>query len=157
LDAGVKRNAPTFLFNLLERVAEEVCRLCRIREIREIRVFCFPFLLNTMFLGAAEPQPNRNLSPPATNVIPRRPYAPISLCPPYVIASGAKQSPLPRDPRLLRSARNEMARVFRAAAMLARNAAIERVAKKDAGVSCSKNKEMMGSSLSWRLAAPGNG
>jgi hypothetical protein len=50
-----------------------------------------------------------------------------------------------------------MARVFRAAAMLARNAAIERVAKKDAGVSCSKNKEMMGSSLSWRLAAPGNG
>jgi len=121
-------------------------------------------------------RPCRQRDSPAT-LCPRRYYAllvimpPFSLCPPYVIASGAKQSPLPHDPRLLRSARNDTgsarndtgsarndtARVFRAAATLAQNAAIERLAKKDARVSCSKNKEMMDSSLSWRLAAPGNG
>ena len=121
-------------------------------------------------------RPCRQRDSPAT-LCPRRFYAllvfmpPFSLCPPYVIASGAKQSPLPHDPRLLRSARNDTgsarndtgsarndtARVFRAAATLAQNAAIERLAKKDARVSCSKNKEMMDSSLSWRLAAPGNG
>jgi hypothetical protein len=68
-----------------------------------------------------------------------------SLYPPYVIASEAKQSPLPHDPRLLRSARNDTARVFRTAAMLAQNAAIERLAEKDARISCSKNKKMVDS------------
>ena len=45
-----------------------------------------------------------------------------------------------------RCARNDTARVFRTAAMLAQNAAIERLAKKDARISCSKNKEMTDSS-----------
>ena len=45
-----------------------------------------------------------------------------------------------------RSARNDIARVFRAAARLVQNAAIERLAKKDAGVSCSENKKMGNSS-----------
>jgi hypothetical protein len=66
--------------------------------------------------------------------------------PPYVIASGAKQSPLPHDPRLLCSARNDTARVFRTAAVLAQNAAIERLAEKDARISCSKNRETIDSS-----------
>jgi hypothetical protein len=95
---------------------------------------------------------------PATNAIPRRHYAP-----PYVIASGAKQSPLPHDPRLLRSARNDTARVFRTAAMLAQNAAIQRLANKDARIPCSKNKEMTDSSTDehgrngegvWYFAGP---
>ena len=48
----------------------------------------------------------------------------VSLCSPYVIASEAKQSPFPRDLRLLRFARNDTTRVFRTATMLAQNAAI---------------------------------
>jgi hypothetical protein len=99
--------------------------------------------------GAAQAQPNRNPSAPAANAIPRRPYAPMSLCRPYVIASGAKQSPLPHDPGLLRSARNDTAHVFRTAAMLVQNVAIERFAKKDARISRSKNKEMTDSSLEF--------
>jgi len=93
-------------------------------------------------LGAAEPQPNRHLSAPAANANPRRHYAPLVLMPPlsswpsYVIASGARQSLLPHDPRLLPSARNDRARVFRTAAMLAQNAAIERLARNDARISC---------------------
>lgn len=39
----------TLLFYLLQHGSEEVCRLSRIREIRGIRVFCFPFLRNTIF------------------------------------------------------------------------------------------------------------
>jgi hypothetical protein len=40
-----------------------------------------------------------------------------------------------------RSARNDTGRVFRTTAMLAQNAAIERLAKKDARISCSKKQE----------------
>jgi hypothetical protein len=45
-----------------------------------------------------------------------------------------------------RSARNDITRVFRAAARLVQNAAIERLAKKDARVSCSENMKMGNSS-----------
>jgi hypothetical protein len=67
---------------------------------------------------------------------------PTSICARYVIASGAKQSLLPCDPRLLRSARNDRARVFHAVAGRVQNAAIERPAKKDARISRSENKKM---------------
>ena len=89
---------------------------------------------------------------------------PLSSCPPYVIASGAKQSSLAHDPRLLRSARNdtgsarndtgsarndtgsarndtgsarnETGRVFRAAAMVAQNVATEKLEKQEVQMSC---------------------
>ena len=70
----------------------------------------------------------------------------VSLCSPCVIASEAKQSPIPGDPRLLRFARNDTMHISRSVLTLLQNAVIERLAKEDGRVSCRKNRKMADSS-----------